>query len=90
MKKIFAAVILLMSVFSFTARADEGMWILPLIEKLNIGQMTEMGLRLSAEDIYSLNKACLLYTSDAADDLPCVDLGRRRIITKNKRRETLP
>ena len=27
--------------------------------------------------------ACLLYTSDAADDLPCVHLGVRRII-KNK------
>ena len=25
-------------------------------------------------------RACLLYTSDAADDLPCVDLGGRRII----------
>ena len=23
---------------------------------------------------------CLLYTSDAADDTPCVDLGGRRII----------
>ena len=29
------------------------MWLLPLIEKLNIGTMTEMGLKLSAEDIYS-------------------------------------
>src|SRR5450756_700643 len=28
-------------------------------------------------------KCCLLYTSDAADDLLCVDLGGRRII-KNK------
>eukprot|EP00831_Metopus_contortus_P000388 TRINITY_DN10146_c0_g1_i1.p4 TRINITY_DN10146_c0_g1~~TRINITY_DN10146_c0_g1_i1.p4 ORF type:complete len:181 (-),score=24.81 TRINITY_DN10146_c0_g1_i1:89-631(-) len=27
-------------------------------------------------------KACLLYTSDAADDTPCVDLGGRRIIKK--------
>ena len=27
---------------------------------------------------------CLLYTSDAADDLPCVDLGGRRIIKKKK------
>ena len=27
---------------------------------------------------------CLLYTSDAADDTPCVDLGGRRIIKKNK------
>src|SRR5450756_2443123 len=29
--------------------------------------------------------ACLLYTSDAADDLLCVDLGGRRIIKKKKR-----
>ena len=28
------------------------------------------------------NDSCLLYTSDAADDLLCVDLGGRRIITK--------
>ena len=27
-------------------------------------------------------KDCLLYTSDAADDLLCVDLGGRRIIKK--------
>ena len=27
---------------------------------------------------------CLLYTSDAADDLPCVDLGGRRTIKKKK------
>ena len=28
--------------------------------------------------------ACLLYTSDAADELLCVDLGGRRIIKKKK------
>ena len=28
---------------------------------------------------------CLLYTSDAADDTPCVDLGGRRIIKKNNK-----
>ena len=28
-------------------------------------------------------EVCLLYTSDAADDLPCVDIGGRRIIKKN-------
>mgnify|MGYP003688982093 CR=1 FL=1 len=28
---------------------------------------------------------CLLYTSDAADDMQCVDLGGRRIIKKKKR-----
>ena len=29
-----------------------------------------------------LHTGCLLYTSDAADDLLCVDLGGRRIIKK--------
>src|SRR5450756_2620005 len=33
---------------------------------------------------------CLLYTSDAADDLLCVDLGGRRIIKKkNKKKKTI-
>ena len=31
-------------------------------------------------------QACLLYTSDAADDLLCVDLGGRRIIKKKKKK----
>ena len=29
-----------------------------------------------------LSQTCLLYTSDAADDMQCVDLGGRRIIKK--------
>src|SRR5665213_1471273 len=32
-----------------------------------------------------LSNCCLLYTSDAADDLLCVDLGGRRIIKKKKK-----
>src|SRR5680860_1897723 len=32
-------------------------------------------------------KDCLLYTSDAADDLLCVDLGGRRIIKKKKKKK---
>src|SRR5450756_2775546 len=32
---------------------------------------------------------CLLYTSDAADDLLCVDLGGRRIIKKKKKQNIL-
>ena len=31
-------------------------------------------------------RSCLLYTSDAADDLLCVDLGGRRIIKKKRTR----
>src|SRR5450756_3198348 len=34
---------------------------------------------------YGLSCICLLYTSDAADDLLCVDLGGRRIIKKKKK-----
>ena len=35
-----------------------------------------------------IGKACLLYTSDAADERSSVDLGGRRII-KKKKRETI-
>jgi len=40
-------------------RADEGMWLPVLVNKLNIGHMTEMGFKLTAEDVYSINNACL-------------------------------
>jgi hypothetical protein len=40
-------------------KADEGMWIPLLIEKYNIKLMQEKGFKLSAEDIYSVNKACM-------------------------------
>ena len=36
-----------------------------------------------------LQRICLLYTSDAADDLLCVDLGGRRIIKKKKQTEAI-
>ena len=59
MKKLLSILIILVVSLGFKARADEGMWLLPLIEKLNMGRMTELGLKLSAEDIYSLNKASI-------------------------------
>ncbi len=45
--------------FAGTLKADEGMWLLPLIKKLNIDKMHSMGLQLSAEDIYSVNQSSL-------------------------------
>ncbi|WP_460413904.1 hypothetical protein, partial [Staphylococcus aureus] len=36
-------------------------------------------LSFSSQEVFV---TCLLYTSDAADDTPCVDLGGRRIIKK--------
>ena len=59
MKKVLAIAFIILLGAGSRARADEGMWLLPLIEKNNMGTMTRMGLKLSAEDIYSLNKACL-------------------------------
>ena len=56
MRKLLAVLGILMFGLGSRAKADEGMWLLPLIEKLNIGRMTELGLKLSAEDIYSLNQ----------------------------------
>ena len=38
--------------------------------------------RAEASGVEFLYETCLLYTSDAADDLLCVDLGGRRIITQ--------
>ena len=46
-------------ILSGSLRADEGMWIPLLIEKYNIKLMQEKGFKLSAEDIYSINKACM-------------------------------
>jgi hypothetical protein len=59
MKKLCTFFLIILVTAGFRARADEGMWLLPLIEKLNIGKMTEMGFKLTAEDIYSLNKASI-------------------------------
>ncbi len=40
-------------------RADEGMWIPILLEKYNFADMQKKGFKLSAEDIYSVNKASM-------------------------------
>ncbi len=39
--------------------ADEGMWLLPMLEKLNIKDMKSKGLKLSAKDIYDINNNSL-------------------------------
>jgi hypothetical protein len=59
MKRFLSVFIILLISLGLKAKPDEGMWVLPLIEKLNIGKMTELGLKLSAEDIYSLNKTSI-------------------------------
>ncbi|HOU96830.1 MAG TPA: S46 family peptidase, partial [Bacteroidales bacterium] len=57
--KILYYLLFLFCFLSSFSKADEGMWIPLLIEKYNIKIMQEKGFRLSAEDIYSVNKACM-------------------------------
>ena len=59
MKKLSLLLLSFCFAFSSILRADEGMWLLPLIQKLNIEKMQEMGFKLTAEDIYSINKSSL-------------------------------
>ena len=56
MKKDLSIVFALLS--TSIVRADEGMWLLSLLGK-NIEQMQAQGCKLTAEDIYSVNKASL-------------------------------
>ncbi len=42
-----------------SAKADEGMWFLMFIERLNHRDMQKMGLQLTAEEIYSINNHSL-------------------------------
>lgn len=57
--KLLISWLLLTALLIPALRADEGMWIPLLIEKYNIKLMQEKGFKLSAEDIYSVNKACM-------------------------------
>ena len=57
MKKAIVGMLSLL--VSLMAMADEGMWLLPLLQKLNIEDMQAKGLELSAEDIYKVNGSSL-------------------------------
>ena len=42
-----------------SARADEGMWMLPLLEKINSDALRNLGSRLTADQIYSINHSSI-------------------------------
>ena len=73
MTQKFVKLLVIIFLFSGQVKADEGMW-LPLNISQNIKQMKKAGLKLSADDIYSINKVCLkdavlgLSTEDNAFD----------------------
>ncbi len=57
MKKLFLSIVLLASIFK--ARADEGMWLPMLLGQQVYNDMVKKGLKLSKEQLYSINKASL-------------------------------
>lgn len=57
MKRIFLLATFLLSFLQ--AKADEGMWLLMLIKRLNGVDMKKQGLRLTPEEIYSVNNSSL-------------------------------
>ncbi|HRD57878.1 MAG TPA: S46 family peptidase [Ferruginibacter sp.] len=55
--KIFSIVLLLS--FTKTTKADEGMWLPQLLQTLNEARMKQLGMKISASDIYSISKSSL-------------------------------
>lgn len=58
MKKFFS-IIIAMAVSAGSAFADEGMWLLPLLEKMNGKAMKELGCELTPKQIYDINNTSL-------------------------------
>ena len=59
MKKSLVGLFAFILFLSLQVKADEGMWLPSLIGKLNIDKMHAMGLKLSADQIYSINNSSL-------------------------------
>ena len=58
MKKIIS-IITAMTIFAGSVFADEGMWLLPLLEKMNGKAMKELGCELTPKQIYDINHTSL-------------------------------
>ena len=58
MKKLIS-IITAVTIFAGSAIADEGMWLLPLLEKMNGKAMQELGCELTPKQIYDINNTSL-------------------------------
>lgn len=58
-KKIISAFVVFTFLLTGFVKADEGMWLPLLLKQLNESDMQKNGLKLSAEDLYSINKSSL-------------------------------
>ena len=57
MKHLFVTLAILLAVQ--TAKAGEGMWLPLFLKSLNEAEMQQLGMKISAEDVYSVNKGSL-------------------------------
>lgn len=71
MKKAISILSLAFAMVAPTSvKADEGMWLPSLVEK-NMAAMTELGFKLTADDVYNINHACLKDAIIALDGGSC-------------------
>jgi hypothetical protein len=59
MKKFTLVMMLLVFMSGMNLKADEGMWLPMLIQRLNYTDMQKLGLQLTPEEIYSVNHSSL-------------------------------
>ncbi len=59
MKKFIVSLVAAFMLIPFSVKADEGMWFLMFIERLNHRDMQKMGLQLTPQEIYSINNHSL-------------------------------
>ena len=59
MKKILLTLATALLLMPAALRADEGMWLLPLLEKMNADALRNLGSRLTPEQIYSVNHSSI-------------------------------
>jgi hypothetical protein len=59
MRRLLIILLTIATISPKVLKADEGMWLPLLIKDQRFAQMREMGLKLTPEEIYSVNKACI-------------------------------
>ena len=59
MKKLIILIFALVLGLQPALKADEGMWVPMFLKQLNIKDMQKKGFKLSAEDVYSVNKSSI-------------------------------
>ena len=59
MKRLLLTLATALLLMPAALRADEGMWLLPLLEKMNADALRNLGSRLTPEQIYSVNHSSI-------------------------------